>query len=146
MKPETLKNYKIEALLSQSSWVDVFQATRLQTGQPVIFKLFNCPAMSAEGQELLQTLEQAAELQHPYIARIYEVGVENNYPFVVEEFIGTSTLADVAEKQRIGRSGHRICRMGIFPMLSGISRPHAWNRLLWLNTRNQEEHTAGCAA
>ncbi len=48
----------------------------------------------ADLQALFQEARSQARLNHPHVAHIYYVGVENEMPFLAMELVGNSTLAD----------------------------------------------------
>ena len=79
---------------------DIYEVFDTQARRSVVIKRFPISATSPAGRRLLENLRQSMTLSHPYIARIYKVGVMADRPFLAMEALTARTLADTWVRQR----------------------------------------------
>ncbi|MCB0209721.1 MAG: protein kinase [Anaerolineae bacterium] len=94
MKLESFGPYIVNQLEVTGSQQDAYQAFDTQARRPVTIKQFSLSTSSTAGRRLIERLRQSTRLTHPYIARVYDVGVVDNRPFLVMEYLDDRTLAD----------------------------------------------------
>jgi serine/threonine protein kinase len=93
---ESLGNYEILSELGRGGMGVVYKAIDRRLGRPVALKviLSGGHAGDIERQRFQLEVEAAARLQHPNIVQVYEVGQENDQPFMAMEFCAGGTLED----------------------------------------------------
>ncbi len=97
MEPGTrLGHYEITEQLGAGGMGEVYLAQDTRLGRKVAIKVL--PAEFASDPERLARFEQearaAAALNHPYIAAVHDVGVEDGTHFMVQEYLEGETLRE----------------------------------------------------
>jgi len=102
--PETgrrLGDYRVVRLLARGGMGSVYEAEHLPSGRVLALKLPDASATSdttalrrfrAEGRLL-------DSVRHPNIVRVYEVGIEEDCPFIAMELLRGETLREKVERQ-----------------------------------------------
>ena len=98
--PEQKKigRYIVESLLGEGAMGSVFKATDPFIKRTVAIKIVKLDATTSdeERKEFLERFEQEAEisghLSHPNIVAIYDVGEQDNMPYIAMEFVAGITL------------------------------------------------------
>src|SRR5947207_10912222 len=81
--PFQLSGYDIVAELGRGGMGVVYKATQRSLGRPVALKMILCGADAAEELARFQTEAEAfAQLHHPNIVQIYEVGQRDGQPYL----------------------------------------------------------------
>jgi tRNA A-37 threonylcarbamoyl transferase component Bud32 len=95
--------YQVLACLGEGGQATVYRALHSSLGKEVVIKLSRSPAaedpsarqtMTAEGRAL-------AELDHPSLARVYDLDFHEGRPFLVLEYVRGRSLEQVARQERI---------------------------------------------
>ena len=108
----TLGDYRIEHRIGGGATSDVFLATQISLGRRVALKILKDELNADEkyARRFLQEARAAARLEHPNIARVYEVGElvdeprgkffwrsrarsRKTYRFIAQEYVGGTSLA-----------------------------------------------------
>ncbi len=93
--------YVVNKQIQATPQFNVYQAFDTEAQRPVIIKQFLQSATSPSGRELLARLRQSLSLNHPYIARIYNVDTLDDRPLVIMEAPEDDrTLADEFDPRR----------------------------------------------
>lgn len=108
---QVIANYRLELLLERDAAVETYRATRSDSDQPFIAKIFSPNSRSsAERSEKIQSETQAAaNLNHLNIARVYDSGLTADGEFyTVTESISGQTLRE------------RLRKVGAFPEAEAV--------------------------
>lgn len=94
---DAIGRFRIEEVVGQGSFGTVYRATDPSLARSVAIKVPRVSrAVAATAKEqFLREASIAAQLAHPGIVPVYEVGEERGIPFIVSEFVTGSNLADV---------------------------------------------------
>ncbi len=96
-------NYELVSKIGEGSSGQVFIATHTTTGGKAAAKLLKLNLLSDPSavKRFQQEAEAISSLVHPNIASIYEFGVlPDGRPFIIMEYAGSTTLADVLNQRR----------------------------------------------
>src|ERR1043166_1468000 len=85
-------NYHLIRLLGESRSAQVYQGehTLLKTEDTI--KVLRAPIDESKVEQFRSTASAIARLEHPYIARLLDFGVENNIPYLVTEYGPNGTM------------------------------------------------------
>ncbi len=85
-------NYQLIRLLGESANAQVYlgEHTLLKTEDAI--KVLRAPLDDQKIELFRSTASAIAKMEHPYIARLLDFGVENNIPFLVTEYAPNGTL------------------------------------------------------
>jgi serine/threonine protein kinase len=78
--------YSLSHLLGKNSLAETYVGEERTSGRPVVFKLFPTVRLEKERQHVVETLRAYAQVLHPGLVRVLEVGLRENSPFVVTEY------------------------------------------------------------
>ncbi|MDB6132172.1 MAG: hypothetical protein JWM59_415 [Verrucomicrobiales bacterium] len=95
------QRYVVKEKIGQGGLGDVYLATDTQLDRDVAVKRVRPPETgNAEAlhQDLIREARTLSSLQHPNIVTIYDVGTDEQGPFVVMEFLKGETLDQVVER------------------------------------------------
>src|SRR5947208_3321229 len=89
-----LSRYRIGERLGIGGTGEVHKAEDLELGRPVALKFPSRGQINDSGsrERLLQEARAAATLNHPNIATIHEVGLDDERPFIAMEYVEGGTL------------------------------------------------------
>lgn len=102
--PERIGRYRVERLLGQGGFGQVYLAHDEQLNRPVAVKVPYAGLVSRpEDAELyLAEARTVARLDHPQIAPVYDVGTSEKFPcFVVSKFVEGTDLAGQLKQSRL---------------------------------------------
>ena len=93
-----LGNYELESLIAHGGMGAVYRAYHRETGQTVALKTLLAGRLaSAEIRErFLREARLAAQLRHPHIVPLLDVGEADGLPYIAMEFVPGKNLADLA--------------------------------------------------
>lgn len=92
--------YRIESLLGAGGMGEVYKAHDPRLGRDVAIKVLPA-SLSADADRLRrfhQEARAAATLAHPNIVALYDVGADDDRPYIVSEFLEGETLREVLVK------------------------------------------------
>lgn len=104
--PKQIGRFRIDRLLGAGAFGNVFQGYDTVMNRDVAIKVPRRGYFTAQDEvELFRKEAQAAaNLQHPRIVRVFEVGQENERPFLVSEFINGESLDKLLKQRRFSFS------------------------------------------
>src|ERR1700694_4679088 len=95
---QTISNYKILAKIGEDATGALYKATDTASGRLVTLKVLSSGA--AADPRLRTALQRLAGLEHPNIARIYEVSRSDDIDFAVMEAAEGESAYDFLERER----------------------------------------------
>jgi predicted Ser/Thr protein kinase len=99
--PAAIGKYRVVGILGSGGQGIVYRAVHPTLGKDVVIKVARWSYGAAEERELLlHEGRLLAELDHPYLARVYDFDFHEGRPFLVMEFIRGQTLAQYAAQHR----------------------------------------------
>lgn len=94
--------YHIQSFLGAGAFGEVYKAHSTQYGD-VALKVFRLEAHDATAVNLLKEAQMLAEMEHPQIVKVYEVGKHTaegaEYGYIATEYLGGGTLAAYLERR-----------------------------------------------
>ena len=124
--PEGMKlgRYEIRSILGSGGMGEVYLADDLSLHRPVAVKVLRADVITNKDRLRRFELEAfaASSLNHPNILTIYEIGHENEYHFMVTEFIDGESLGQRLKRQTIEL--HEVLEVGI-QVASAMAAAHA---------------------
>jgi len=108
---ETIGHFKLLDKLGMGAYGSVWSARDLELDRLVAVKIPRKNQLSAEDTELfVREARAAAQLSHPNIVRVHEVGRENDRVFIVSDFVHGLDLADwLSDQQPTPREAAELC-------------------------------------
>ena len=102
LQPGTrLGAYEITAFIGAGGMGDVYRARHTLLGRDVALKTVRASlADESARRRLLREARHAAQLEHPGVCTIHEVGEAEGGPFIVMEYVAGRTLAEVVRERR----------------------------------------------
>ncbi len=95
---EITENYRVDRLLERDATGETYEATRISSNEPFIFKLINGDSFGAsqiERESIVREMQAAETINHPNISRVIESGaLENGEFYFVSEPVGEKNLRD----------------------------------------------------
>ncbi len=94
--PEQLGRYQVEELLGRGGFGEVWKCFDPELKRHVAVKVLLRERFASD-QEVARFLDEArklAQLRHPGIVAIYDVGCQGGYVFLVSEYVPGGTLHD----------------------------------------------------
>ena len=111
---EKLGRYQLIEIIGEGAMARVYKAYDPEINRGIAVKLLKAQlaADSNYRQRFLREAKGAGVLSHPNIVTIYDVGVDDDRPYIAEELVEGMTLADL---MRSGKelSTHEIVEIGI---------------------------------
>ncbi len=101
--PASIGKYHILNVLGRGGQADVYHALNTALGKEVVLKVSRRPLEpgGAERGPLLQEARLLTQLDHPCMARVYDVDVYEGHPYLVMEYVRGPTLRQHVEHQRL---------------------------------------------
>jgi serine/threonine protein kinase len=90
---QQLGNYQLTRLLGEGSFAQVYLGEHIYLGTQAAIKVLN-PKMANDLDEFRTEARTIARLVHPNIVRVLEFGVEDNIPFLVQDYAPNGTLRE----------------------------------------------------
>lgn len=106
-KAETVDRYELRKQISKGGFAAVFEAYDPRIKRAVAVK--KCSSLDEESHErFFREAEIAGNLSHPHIVRIFDFGVADGVPFIVQELLGGRDLTDWIESGLELSTHHRV--------------------------------------
>src|SRR5688500_14723013 len=120
----TISHFRILEALPEGGSDGVFKAKDTRLGRLVAIRLVESDETisSKRREQLFEELRAASHLNHPNIARIYEIGRESEVDFVAMEYVEGRTLADLISRK--GLSLEKTISYGM-QLASALATAHA---------------------
>lgn len=100
-QPDSLGKYRVLGIIAAGGQGVVYRALHPTLQTDVVIKLLHGPAAGADEREaLIQEGRVLASLDHPLLARVYDIDFLGEQPYLVMEFIRGRTLEQQATHQR----------------------------------------------
>jgi serine/threonine-protein kinase len=102
----TIGNYEIQALIGSGGMATVYRGFDHNLGRAVAIKILSDAARAHPGfvDRFRQEARIIANLRHPNIVQVYDFGVHNGMPYMVQELLPGPTLEQrIADAARNGR-------------------------------------------
>jgi hypothetical protein len=101
-QPRKLGRFELLDVVGIGAFGTVYRGRDPQLDRPVAIKVPRAGHLDhpQEHERFLREARNAAQLRHPAIVAVHEVGEEDGLPFLVCEFIEGVTLTDLLSKQR----------------------------------------------
>lgn len=123
-KSYRIGRFKLERLLSKSDQSRIFLARDTTLDREVAIKFLTDEGIKRNDRSIqaMQEAKAVSKLQHPNIISLFEVGVYNNTPYLVFEYVEGITLREVINKKKSLTINNAVKIMG--QILDGISQAH----------------------
>jgi eukaryotic-like serine/threonine-protein kinase len=111
MSPERIgKRYEIRQRLGHGGMATVYLAEDSELGRSVAVKILadNLAGDDHLRKRFKREARLSAKLDHPNVVQVYDVGEEDDRPFIVMELIDGGTLADRLDRPRGLPAGERL--------------------------------------
>ncbi|BBM84356.1 serine/threonine-protein kinase [Candidatus Uabimicrobium amorphum] len=122
---KTWKNYEILHEIGRGGMGVVYKAQQISPSRIVAIKFSKANTSENSGQRFMREIQIVAKLQHARIPEIYDAGIENNYRYIVMEYIAGKPLGtylkdtDISLNQKI-QLFIKICNIIHFAHRNGI--------------------------
>lgn len=96
-------NYRIEAALNSGAFGRVFRGVHVYlSNRTVAIKLLHQTFLGSqqERESFLQEAQFLEMLKHPYILPIYDVGIDEGFPYLIAEFAPSGSLRDRMKQRK----------------------------------------------
>jgi tetratricopeptide (TPR) repeat protein len=100
--PSHLGKYELLEVIGRGSFGVVYRARDTELDRTLAIKVPRLFAGSEETDRFLREARSAAQLQHPHIVPLHDVGESDGHCFLVYEFVQGITLAERLTKSRLG--------------------------------------------
>ena len=97
--------YVIRGNLGRGGMGAVYRAEDPELGRPVALKRLHAAADAETRARLTREARAAAQLAHPNVVTVYEVGDDRGTPYIAMELVDGVTLTRVAARRRGDRGG-----------------------------------------
>jgi serine/threonine-protein kinase len=116
--------YRLESLLGEGGMGSVWRASNLLLEVPVAIKLLRSDLAATElGERLRVEARAAAQLAHPSIVRVFDIGeAEWGDPFIVMELLVGESLGDVLQR---GPLAPKAAVAMLLPIAEALSLAHS---------------------
>src|SRR5262245_12879779 len=123
-KPTKFGQYRVVRMLAQGGMSQIFEGVHPQLGSRVALKVM-LPALAAQpmaAARFLREAKAASQIRHQNVVQVFDIGTENNIPFIVMEFLEGSNLAQLlAERGAMSLAGI----VDVFlPVISAVAMAH----------------------
>ncbi len=102
--PRTLGRFRLLEVLGRGSFGTVYKAHDAELDRTVAVKVprAGCFATAEEEERFLREARSAAQLSHPGIVPVHEIGRDGDLPYLVCDYVAGRTLADLLAERRPG--------------------------------------------
>ena len=108
---KTIAHFQLVEQVGFGAFGSVWKANDTELHRTVAVKVPRKDQLSApEAEHFLREARAAAQLRHPYIVSVHEVGREDGLLYIVSDFVHGATLSDwIAGKHLTGREAAELC-------------------------------------
>ena len=101
--PETIGKYRVVAPLDEGGQATVYRALHPTLDKELVIKLARRPIRpdSPEADRLMAEGKLLAELDHPNLARVYDLDLHDGRPYLVMEYVRGQNLRQYVEQHRL---------------------------------------------
>ncbi|MCB0209524.1 MAG: tetratricopeptide repeat protein [Anaerolineae bacterium] len=92
------ERYLIEGKIGTSRLGTLLKATDTQLKRTVAIKILSAALSDQTLKKFTRQAHQLIDLDQPSVVRVYEVGSDENFTFIVEEFVAEDTLQDFFDR------------------------------------------------
>lgn len=122
---KTWKNYKILHEIGRGGMGVVYKAQQISPSRIVAIKFLKASSSPESKQRFIREMQIVAQLQHSCIPKIYDAGIENDYRYIVMDYIPGKPFAVYIEDKSIPFSNKldlfiKICHIVKFAHRSGV--------------------------
>lgn len=122
---EQLGHYRLEEFVGGGGMGAVFRATDLELGRTVAVKVVPCETSDEETiRRFKNEAQSAARLDHARIARVFYVGADKGWHYIVFEFIEGINIRDLVEQE----GPLPLADVVLFTRQVAEALGHAWER------------------
>ncbi len=89
---QQIGNYRLQRLLGQGGFAQVYLGEHIHLGTYAAIKLLHTRLTLEDTELFKQEARTLARLNHPYIVRVFDFGVDNGTPFLVMDYAPGGTL------------------------------------------------------
>jgi len=112
--PRRIEQFELLELVGSGGYGSVWKAYDSELDRIVAVKVARCPVGDAyeqrQSEALAREARAAAQLKHPGIVAVHQVGIHDGAPYVVSQFIeGTNLKQQLAERQHSPHETARLC-------------------------------------
>lgn len=124
--PTALGRYQLGGLLGQGGFGSVYSGYDPELKRPLAIKVPRCGQFTSEDakESFLQEARKAAQLDHPHIVPVYDVGVQGDRCYIVYKFIDGQSLA---ERLTTGKLPHDQATMITVQVAEALGQAHRSN-------------------
>jgi mono/diheme cytochrome c family protein len=97
-----IPGYEVVRVIDQGGMGVVYEARQVDLGRTVAVKMISAGGLGPKVVSRFRLeAEAAAQLQHPNVVQIFEVGQVNGHPFFSMEYVAGGSLAQLLARQRL---------------------------------------------
>src|SRR3989442_2930327 len=89
---QQLGNYRLIRMLGKGGFAEVYLGEHIYLTTQAAIKMLSTHLTDNELEQFLNEARTIARLEHPYIVRVLEFGVEDGVPFLVMSYAPNGTL------------------------------------------------------
>ncbi len=121
-EPETLGHFKLVRQVGRGAYGSVWMAFDTELQRTVAIKIPRKGQLTAaETEQFLREARAAAQLNHPYIVAVHEIGRVEDQVYIVSDFVHGATLAESLE---INRPDPRTAAELVLKLAEGLEHAH----------------------
>src|ERR1700730_12982694 len=89
---QQLGNYRLIRHLGRGGFADVYLGIHIHLKTPAAIKVLHTRLTDSEFEKFRTEARTIARLEHPYIVRVLDFGIDGNTPFLVMSYAPNGTL------------------------------------------------------
>lgn len=121
---EIVGRYRVRRLVGEGGMGRVYLARDMTLGRSVALKLVRARGISAE--TFIREARITAQLNHPHVVQIYDVGRHGDFPYLALEYLEGESLADRMRQERLSSDDSLRLLLAVAEALT-----HAHARGIW---------------
>ena len=114
----TLGRFDLIDIVGAGAFGSFYKARDQELGRIVAVKVPRADSLGSSGDSgrFLREARSVAQLRHPSIVPVFEIGQESGWPYLVSEFVDGITLADLLTGELTSRRDRRLAGRARSPM------------------------------